>query len=138
MNWMHSTMMMMKTPGHENSHGRVVNAPWYWLISEPSEMSGGRMPKPRKLSAASVRMPAPSSSVMLTTITPTVFGRMCLKMIRADDAPATRAASTNSRSRRARNSPRTSRASPVQRNRPEHDRDGQHAAGAEREAERRR
>ena len=49
---------------------------------------------------------------------PTVLGRMCLKMIRRLDAPATRAASTNSRSRSARNSARTSRASPVHRNSP--------------------
>ncbi|CPU62287.1 Uncharacterised protein [Mycobacteroides abscessus] len=51
------------------------------------------------------------SSVTLTMITPTAFGSMCLKMIRVSLAPATRAASTNSRSRSERNSPRTRRAS---------------------------
>jgi hypothetical protein len=50
------------------------------------------------------------SSVVATMITPMALGRMCLKMIRALLAPATRAASTNSRSRSERNSPRTSRA----------------------------
>ena len=34
-------------PGHQNSHGRVVNAFWYWLISRPREESGGVTPKPR-------------------------------------------------------------------------------------------
>ena len=51
-------------------------------------------------------------------ITPTAFGRMCLKMIRELDAPARRAASTNSRSRSDRKSPRTSRAIPIQDTRP--------------------
>ena len=50
------------------------------------------------------------SSVALTMMTPTALGRMCRKMIRRSLAPATRAASTNSRSRSVRNSPRTSRA----------------------------
>ena len=49
--------------------------------------------------------------MMFTVITPTVLGRMCLKMIRPLEAPASRAASTNSRSRSVRNSPRTRRAS---------------------------
>ena len=43
-------MMMMKTPGHKNSHGRLVSRRrGTALISEPSETSGGWMPKPRKL-----------------------------------------------------------------------------------------
>ena len=43
---------------------------------------------------------------------------MCLKMIRRSDAPAILAASTNSRSRRVKNSVRTNRASPIQAKRP--------------------
>ncbi|SIM67442.1 Uncharacterised protein [Mycobacteroides abscessus subsp. abscessus] len=58
------------------------------------------------------------SRVTFTMITPTALGRMCLKMIRLAEAPARRAASTNSRSRRERNSPRTRRARPVQAARP--------------------
>ena len=54
------------------------------------------------------------SSVALTTMTPTALGRMCRKMIRRSRAPDTRAASTNSRSRSVRNSPRTRRAIVVQ------------------------
>ena len=72
------------------------------------------MPNPRKLSEVSIRMAAAIKSVALTTITPMVFGRMCLKIMREFLAPATLAASTNSRSLRAKNSARTSLASPVQ------------------------
>jgi hypothetical protein len=53
-------------------------------------------------------------SVALTMIVPRAFGRMCRKMIRLLLAPIARAASTNSFSRRDRNSPRTSRPSVVQ------------------------
>ncbi len=52
--------------------------------------------------------------MVFTMITPMALGIMCLRMIRKLLAPATFAASTNSRSRRVRNSPRTSRASVVQ------------------------
>ena len=51
--------------------------------------------------------------MVFTVMTPIALGRMCLKMIRPSDAPARRAASTNSRSRSVRKSPRTSRAMPV-------------------------
>ena len=47
-------------------------------------------------------------------MTPTEFGKMCLKIIREVEAPATLAASTNSLSRRERNSALTKRARPVQ------------------------
>ncbi len=42
-----SAIETMNKPGHQNSHGRVANALWYWLMSLPSETSGGWMPKPR-------------------------------------------------------------------------------------------
>ena len=51
-------------------------------------------------------------------ITPIAFGIMCLRMIRKLLAPATFAASTNSLSRKVRNSPRTRRARVVQLIRP--------------------
>ncbi len=69
------------------------------------------MPNPRNDSAASRRMAALISRVVETMTTPMAFGRMCRKTMRLFEAPATRAASTNSRSRRLRNSPRTRRAS---------------------------
>ena len=81
-------------------------------------MSGLFTPKFRKLNAVSSRMAPEMASVADTVITPTVFGRMCRKMIRRLDAPTERAASTNSFSRSERNSPRTMRASEVQVTRP--------------------
>ena len=39
----HSAMTMMKSPAHQNSHGRVENALWYSLMSCPSEICGGRI-----------------------------------------------------------------------------------------------
>ena len=90
------------------------------VADERAERDLGRAARRSRGSRAPTRsrMPAPISSVVLTMIVPTVFGRMCLKMIRRSGALATRAASTNSRSRRARNSARTRRASPVHVNRP--------------------
>ena len=76
------------------------------------------MPNPRKLSEVSIKIAADISRVAFTTITPIEFGSMCLNMILKFDAPATRAASTNSLSRSARNSALTSLASPVQAIRP--------------------
>ena len=106
---------MMKRPAHQNSHGRVENALWYSLMSWPSEICGERMPKPRKLSAVSSTIAWLMSRVVLTMMTPTELGRMWVNMIRKSLAPDTRAESTNSRSRSAMNSPRTSRARPVHR-----------------------
>ena len=63
-----------------------------------------------KLNEVSSRIAVLISRVTATMITPIALGRMCLKMIRRLEAPATRAASTNSRSRRDKKSPRTSRA----------------------------
>ena len=51
-------------------------------------------------------------------ITPMAFGKMCLKIILPGPAPATLAASTNSLSRKDRNSARTSRDNPVHKNSP--------------------
>ena len=77
-------------------------------------MSGATIPKPRKLSEVSIRIAAAIKSVAFTTITPMVLGMMCLKMILKLEAPATLAASTNSRSRKDKNSALTRRAIPVQ------------------------
>lgn len=49
----------------------------------PQETSGGCMPKPRKLREDSIRMTEPMFSVATTTKEEIVFGRMCLRMIRA-------------------------------------------------------
>src|SRR5258706_425489 len=76
----------------------------------PSDTSGGWIPKPRKDNAVSTRMAPATTSVPLTMIGPRLLGRMRRKMIRVLDAPTARAASTNSRSRKDRATPRTSRA----------------------------
>ena len=96
------------------SHQSVKPSLWPSAISLPSAAFGGWIPKPRNESAASARIAAAMISVMLTTIGPTQFGSMCRKMIRGSLAPAAFAASTNSFSRSERKSPRTMRASPIQ------------------------
>src|ERR671937_176307 len=53
---------------------------------------------------------APITDVIATMITPAVFGKRWLKMIRASDAPEARAASTYSRSRSDTKLARTTRA----------------------------
>ena len=58
-----------------------------------------------------MRIAAATNSVVVTTIGPTQFGRMCRTMMRMSLAPAAFAASTNSFSRSERNKPRTTRAS---------------------------
>ncbi|SKF62343.1 Uncharacterised protein [Mycobacteroides abscessus subsp. abscessus] len=90
----------MNRPGHQNSHGRVLNAPWLAEINRPSETSGLTMPKFRYDRAVSSTTAVDISRVMLTMMMPMALGRMCLVMIRKLLAPATRAESTNSRSRR--------------------------------------
>ena len=113
-----SEMSTMNTPGHQNRYGRTSIAWRYCWSNNPSEMSGLFTPKFRKLKAVSSRMAPEMARVADTVITPTVFGRMCRKMIRRLEAPTERAASTNSFSRSERNSPRTMRASEVQVTRP--------------------
>src|SRR5438045_1937585 len=76
----------------------------------PSETAGGWMPKPRNDSVDSVMMAYPTTSVVLTAIGPTMFGRMWRVMIRKLDAPEAFAASTYSFSFRDKKSPRVTRA----------------------------
>ena len=76
----------------------------------PQEGVGGGTPRPRKLRKASKRMAIGTPMVAWTIIGPSAFGRMCRKMILFALAPPARAASTNSRSRKARVWPRTNRA----------------------------
>src|SRR2546430_7231159 len=76
----------------------------------PQDGVGGGTPRPRKLRKASKRMAMGTPMVAWTIIGPSEFGRMWRKMIRFALAPPDRAASTNSRSRKASGWPRTSRA----------------------------
>ncbi len=66
---------------------------------------GGWIPNPRKESADSARMAVAMSRVTLTMTGPMAFGSMWENMIRRFDAPAARAASTNSFSRKDRKTP---------------------------------
>ena len=100
-------------PGKTVIHHFCGNC-WPLAMSEPSDGVGGLMPKPRNESAASTMIAAPTDSVPLTTIGPSVFGRMCRNMMRMSPEPAAFAASTYSFSRSDRNTPRTMRARPVQ------------------------
>ncbi len=68
---------------------------------------GGWMPKPRNDSVLSTRIASATTSVAFTMIGPMQFGSTWRTMMRVFDAPIARAASTNSRSRRASVAPRT-------------------------------
>ena len=82
----------------------------------PQVLTGGWMPKPRKLRAASVRMAPPTSRVACTMITGSRLGTMCRSIRRGFLAPRARAASMYSRLRSFSASLRTSRAVPIQPN----------------------
>jgi hypothetical protein len=71
--------------------------------------SGGK-PKPRKDSALSVMIAVAIPSVAETMIGDSTFGRIWRRIMSKSEVPIDRAASTNSRSFRARTSPRTMRA----------------------------
>src|SRR5207244_12364571 len=77
---------------------------------------GGWTANPRNESADSVRMAAATPKVAFTVIGPMALGIMCQKMMRESRAPEARAASTNSFSFSDRNTPRTIRASGIQKN----------------------
>src|SRR3954454_14733073 len=113
----HSTTTRMARPGNHTSHGATS----IWLCAESSRFPhvgvGGWIPKPRKESTDSVRIAAATDSVTFTMIGPIAFGIRFDVMIRRSELPAARAASTNSFSLRERNTPRTMRASGIQKNR---------------------
>src|SRR5579859_3070551 len=71
---------------------------------------GGWRPKPKKLKIDSEMMLKPTYSVAITVMGPIALGKICRKIKRRSLAPKVRAASKNSRSFNARNSPRTIRA----------------------------
>ena len=73
----------------------------------PQDGVGGRMPNPRKLSADSSKMIAPTSIAARTKMSGSTFGRMCRNMMRRSRAPIVCAAVMNSRSRSENVWPRT-------------------------------
>ena len=72
-------------------------------------MSGGRMPKPRKDRAASMRIANATASVPATMMGPAALGSRWRKIMRASEAPIARQASMNSCSRSDSTTPRTTR-----------------------------
>ena len=103
-------------PGGIQIHGfscRRVNDRAAFNIS-PQLGDGGKMPNPRKLSEASVRIAPATLRVPATRSGENEFGKICLSMIRRSDAPEQRAAVTYSFSRTARIWARSNRVLPVQ------------------------
>ena len=84
------------------------------LMMEPQEASGYLMPRPRKLSVASVRMMPPRPMVACTMSSGMTFGTRWRKMRREMRMPVASVATMKSCSRRDRIWPRTTRATPVQ------------------------
>ena len=80
------------------------------LSMTPHDGAGGCAERPRKDSAPSVSTDQESARLTWTTRVERRFGRMCRSTIRVGVAPIARAASTNSRVRRVRTGPRTTRA----------------------------
>src|SRR5882672_11557078 len=104
-----STVARMANPGSVGSHHATVTK------SRPSEIIWPHVgyerpePTPRNDSAASARIACATCSVDNTTIDDSVLGRTCRKMMRSRPTPIARAASTNSFSRSAITSARTTR-----------------------------
>ena len=71
-----SAITTMTRPGNVTSHHFSKPSPWPSSISVPSDGFGGWIPKPRKDSAASIRIAAAMISVVLTMIGPSAFGSM--------------------------------------------------------------
>ena len=71
------------------------------------------VPRLKKSAVASSTSASPNTDVAATMIVPTLFGRRCRTTIRAGDAPAACAASTNSRCRSIAKFDRTTRATVV-------------------------
>ena len=100
-------------PGNTTSHHieRLLRASFR---IEPQLADGGGGPNPRNESELSVRIAEAMPNVIGTRIGARALGRMWRSMIRTGPAPTDRAAVTNSLCRSLRNSPRVSRAMPVQ------------------------
>ena len=79
-------------PGASVTHGTVVRRLRVSLIMLPHSAVGGLAPRPRKLNPANSIIIVPMSSMEVTRIGPTMFGRMCLKMSFAGLLPERRAA----------------------------------------------
>src|SRR5262245_19638437 len=98
----------MASPGNAVSHQPVGNSVRASARIEPQLAVEGGTPKPRKLRVDSIRIAEATPKVAATRTGASVLGRMCRTIVRMSDAPSARAASTYSRDRVLRNSPRVS------------------------------
>src|SRR5712691_3557670 len=84
----------------------------------PHDGVGGDIPTPKKESADSSKISEPTSIAVRTKTKGKAFGKICRTIIRAFDAPDTRPAATNSRSRSDSVWPRTNSVTPGQVSKP--------------------
>src|SRR5207249_934821 len=108
-----STTTLIATPGKIARYGAVSR------FRRPSPLSiapqvgvGGGVPRPSKLTAASMTMAFPSHTVAMTRIGANTFGSTCRATIRPGEAPKARAASMNVCCLTASTVPRTTREAP--------------------------
>ena len=107
---MESTVNTMAKHGKRKIHQAIVIRSLPSATITPHAGVGAGMPAPRKLRVDSKMITCPTSKVASTTTVLTKLGNMCRSIIRAFDAPETRARSIKSCCLMARASPRTTRA----------------------------
>src|SRR6266849_1972661 len=84
------TVSTIAAPGNTVSHGASRSTIWPLLIMLPHVGWGSVMPRPRKLSSASVRIAVGTSSVHNTISGSIAFSNTWLTMIRGAEAPSAR------------------------------------------------
>ena len=100
------TTIRMASPGNSDTHHDEMISSLPSETMRPQAGLGLGIPAPRKLRLASRMMTNPTCRVASTTRLLNTFGKMCLSIIRASDAPATLALATKSWTRTVRDSPR--------------------------------
>ncbi len=87
------TVMVMAKPGAMRIQGAEDRYWAAWPVSiRPQEGVGSEMPKPKKLSPASVRMAVPNMEDIMMSKGAAVFGKMCRIMILGLEDPMATAA----------------------------------------------
>ena len=84
----------MNKPGKNAYHHACLKYPLPLKSIAPQEASGGCVPNPRKLSAASTKIAKATAIVICTRIGPIQLGNIVTKMTRLSLAPIETAAST--------------------------------------------
>ena len=87
------TVMVIARPGKMRIQGALARYWAAWPVSiRPQEGVGSEMPRPKKLSPASVRMAVPNMEDMIMSKGAAVFGKMCRSMILGLEDPMATAA----------------------------------------------